>query len=387
MFRYILKKEFLLISRDIHALLVLFIMPILFILIMSLALQNAYSNKIDIKFNIAINSQSSKDIQYLQKQLSSHALFDAKIIQSNDPKSLLYEDKFDIVLNISSSFHKDVKSNTKDFKIDVFSTPELSFQNKEIFKNLIVELISKKVMTEFFIQYKVNGTTLSQLNEKIKLIDLNKDENFTTQATSVQHSVPSWLIFSMFFILIPISNTFINERNFGTISRLKSIDISFISIILGKIVPYFMINQIQIVLMILVGIYVVPLFNGEMLQINGNYGLIFIAGSAVSLAAISFAILIANISNTSEEATTIGGVSNIILAALGGIMVPKYVMPEFMQNVTAFSPMNWGLESFLEIFVLGGSFTDIKYYLLYLVIFAFICLILSYTILKKKENI
>jgi len=98
-------------------------------------------------------------------------------------------------------------------------------------------------------------------------------------------------------------------------------------------------------------------------------------------------MFVANISSTSEEATTIGGVSNIILAALGGIMVPKFVMPEFMQNITTFSPMNWGLEGLLEIFVMGGGFYDIKNYILYLVIFGCGFLTLSYIILKKKENI
>ncbi|MCG7960684.1 MAG: hypothetical protein JAY69_16655, partial [Candidatus Thiodiazotropha taylori] len=36
----VIKKELLLVSRDIHALLVLFLLPIVFILIMSLALQD-----------------------------------------------------------------------------------------------------------------------------------------------------------------------------------------------------------------------------------------------------------------------------------------------------------------------------------------------------------
>ena len=109
--------------------------------------------------------------------------------------------------------------------------------------------------------------------------------------------------------------------------------------------------------------------------------------SAISFAAISFAIFIANISSTSEEATTIGGVSNIVLAALGGIMVPKFIMPEFMQNISSFSPMNWGLEGLLEIFVLGGNFIDIQKYVFYLIIFGLTFLALSYIVLKKRENI
>lgn len=387
MFKYILKKEFLLISRDIHALLVLFIMPILFIVIMSLALKNTYSNTIDTKLKVAIISQSTKQIELLNKEINKDTLFQASIVKEQNLKTLIYEQNFDLVLDIPNEYKQQISKNKKDFKINLYTKPDLSYQNKEIFKNLLTKLISKDIMSGFFMKYKLDGRILAVLDKKILIEDIYKNEQFNITPTSVQHSVPSWLIFSMFFILIPISNTFINEKNFGTISRLKSIDISFISIIFGKIIPYYIINQIQVLLMILVGIFLIPVLGGDSLQINGNYGLIFIISSAVSIAAISFAMLIANISSTSEEATTIGGVSNIILAALGGIMVPKYVMPEFMQEITTYSPMNWGLESFLEVFVIGGGLGDIQHYLYYLIVFAISCLTLSYIILKKKENI
>ena len=40
-------------------------------------------------------------------------------------------------------------------------------------------------------------------------------------------------------------------------------------------------------------------------------------------------------------------------------MVPTYVMPEVMKNVSGYSPMNWGLEGFLTILLREGSFADI----------------------------
>ena len=387
MFKYILKKEFLLISRDIHALLVLFIMPTLFIIIMSLALQNTYSNTIDTKFQVAMNSLENKDISYLAKEINKNSYFHTNITNEINIKKLIYENNYDFVININKEYKNQINTNKKDFAIKIYTNPNITLQNQEVFKNFLTEIISKQIMKEYFIENKINAKTLSQLDKKMTIIPMYKEEKFKIKPTSVQYSVPSWLVFSMFFILIPISNTFINEKNFGTIDRLKSINIPFISIILGKMVPYFIINQIQVLFMILVGVYIVPLLNGDSLQINGNTGLIFIMSSAISFAAISFAIFIANISSTSEEATTIGGVSNIVLAALGGIMVPKFIMPEFMQNISSFSPMNWGLEGLLEIFVLGGNFIDIQNYLFYLIIFGLTFLVLSYIVLKKRENI
>lgn len=386
MFYYILKKEFKLIFRDIHALLVLFLMPSIFILIMSLALKNTYSQDIESKLKVAIISQNSKDIDVLIEELNKNPYFEAKIEDSISNKDLIYELKYDFTVKLDSDFKNQINKNSKDFFIEIFSKPNIKYEFYIILKNEIVKNISKSVTKDFFINSKIDAKNLDNLDNLISNKYIFKNEKDSSIINSVQQSVPAWLIFSMFFILIPISNTFINEKNFGTIQRIKSINIPLYTILLGKILPYFIINQIQLIFMILIGIYIVPLFGGDSLKIEGSYFLIILISFAISFAAISFALLIANISKTTEEATSIGGVINIIFAAIAGIMVPKFVMPQFMQDLSLFSPMSWGLESFIEILVNNGNFDDIKSYLLYLIIFGTICLIFANFILNKGKN-
>ena len=386
MFYYILKKEFKLIFRDIHALLVLFLMPSIFILIMSLALKNTYSQNIESKLKVAIISQNSKDIDVLIEELNKNPYFEAKIENSTSNKDLIYELKYDFAIKLDSDFKNQINKNSKDFFIEIFSKPNIKYGFYTILKNEIVKNISKSITKDFFINSKIDAKNLDNLDNLISNQYIFKNEKDSSIINSVQQSVPAWLIFSMFFILIPISNTFINEKNFGTIQRIKSINIPLYTLLLGKILPYFIINQIQLIFMILIGIYIVPLFGGDSLKIEGSYFLIILISFAISFAAISFALLIANISKTTEEATSIGGVINIIFAAIAGIMVPKFVMPQFMQDLSLFSPMSWGLESFIEILVNNGSFSDIKSYLLYLVIFGTMCLIFANFILNKGKN-
>ena len=386
MFYYILKKEFKLIFRDIHALLVLFLMPSIFILIMSLALKNTYSQNIESKLKVAIISQNSKDIDLLIEELNKNPYFEAKIENSTSNKDLIYELKYDFAIKLDSDFKNQINKNSKDFFIEIFSKPNIKYEFYTILKNEIVKNISKSITKDFFINSKIDAKNLDNLDNLISNQYIFKNDKDNSVINSVQQSVPAWLIFSMFFILIPISNTFINEKNFGTIQRIKSINIPLYTLLLGKILPYFIINQIQLIFMILIGIYIVPLFGGDSLKIEGSYFLIILISFAISFAAISFALLIANISKTTEEATSIGGVINIIFAAIAGIMVPKFVMPQFMQDLSLFSPMSWGLESFIEILVNNGSFSDIKSYLLYLVIFGTMCLIFANFILNKGKN-
>lgn len=387
MFKYLLKKEFTLIFRDIHALLVLFIMPTLFILIMSLALKNSYSNTIDVKLKVAIiTKENNEKIQTLISDINNSSFFETKYqLIKEDTKELLYDKNYDFIISIDSLYLDKIKNNDKEFKIEIFTKPDSQQQKIELLKSLIVNSSKTTILKEFLSMQNIDSKTLTNLNEVIDTNIIYKNENIVLKPTSVQQSVPAWLVFSMFFILIPISNTFINEKNFGTINRIRSINVSLLPILISKIFPYYLINQIQVIFMILVGIYIVPLLGGDKLEILGNYSMIFLVSSIVSISSISFALLIANISKTTEEATTYGGVSNIILAALGGIMVPKFVMPQFMQEATNFSQMSWALESFLEVFVRGGDFSDISSYVYRMLFFAIICLVIAYILLKKRS--
>lgn len=386
MFFYLLKKEFTLILRDIHALLVLFIMPTLFILIMSLALKNSYSNTLDVKLKVGvISAKPTLDANKLIEKINENNFFEAQFQTTYSAKELLFKKEYDFVIEVPDDMMKKLKKNGDDFQINIFSKPDMQPQKATLLKSLVQSFLTQEGLNELLKAQKIKSKTWDTLESKIKTQTLYKDEKFQIKPTSVQQSVPAWLVFSMFFILIPISNTFINEKNFGTISRIRSINVSLLPILISKIFPYFIINQIQVIFMILVGMYVVPLLGGDTLEISNNYEMILLVSCMVSLGSISFALLIANIAKTTEEATTYGGVSNIILAALGGIMVPKFVMPKFMQDATEFSPMAWGLESFLEVFVRGGTFADISTYVYQMVIFAIICLILAYILLQKRS--
>ena len=66
----------------------------------------------------------------------------------------------------------------------------------------------------------------------------------------------------------------------------------------------------------------------------------------------------------------LGGGINIILAAIGGIMVPKSVMPEAMRQLAELSPMSWALDAFLTLLVGHGSLNDVAPWCARLLLFA-----------------
>ena len=385
MFYYILKKEFLLILRNLHALIVLFVMPTVFIIIMSLALQNTYANKYDVKLSVLLSSEkTSPALESFVQTLNTNTFFEFTLAQiAPVVDEALYHQKYDFVLTLSNDFTEKL-GKSRDVSMALFSRSDISYQQVAFLKQFLSAKLSENVIKNLL---EVQGKAQNALNfdEIISHTYVLKDKN-TTTVTSVQHSVPSWLIFSMFFILIPISNTFINEKNFGTIDKIRSINVSLSKIIMGKFIPYFVMNQLQVFCMILVGMYLIPLLNGDALVIHGSIFLLMLISCVVSIAAISFALFIATLSNSSEMATILGGTSNIILAALGGIMVPKVVMPKFMQDVSEVSPMSWALDCFLDIIVKGGNFGDIEFNVMKLLLFSLLFFTLACLMLNYRRN-
>lgn len=107
---------------------------------------------------------------------------------------------------------------------------------------------------------------------------------------------------------------------------------------------------------------------------------------AVSFAAVSYALLIANIVSTVEQATILTGVSNLLLAALGGVMVPRFVMPHTMQQLSMASPMAWGLEGFLDVFLRDGNVSTVAPKALLLAGFGAASLLLAGLLMRRANG-
>jgi len=65
-------------------------------------------------------------------------------------------------------------------------------------------------------------------------------------------------------------------------------------------------------------------------------------------------------------------------------MVPKFIMPDFMQTLANISPMSWGLDGFLDIFLRGGGISMVLNEALMLILFGAVTLGISMVMLQAK---
>lgn len=166
---------------------------------------------------------------------------------------------------------------------------------------------------------------------------------------ATQHNVPAWTLFAIFFIVIPLSINLVKEKGQGTLVRLRTLPMPYHIVILGKTITFLVICMIQFYLMVAVGVYLFPMLGLEPLQVEGNIGLMSIVAFCSGFAAIGFGILLGTVCETQEQSAPFGATSVVILAAIGGVWVPVFAMPEFMQMVSGLSPMNWGLNAFYDV--------------------------------------
>lgn len=362
-------KELRLLSRDLHGVAVLFMMPILFMLIMSAALSN--DNELSQEAPIVLLSapnqslndgflQALKDedlnvqqgdlaeLKAFQEDLQA-GKFSLLIANLNEKTTALSEDK-PLQLWLNPSVDRGWLLGVKGVLQKHYTQLRLAqymADNKITLKNnkqKQIKEIEKKVNQDLDKKFaQINDYLAKELWQEVYL---NRQGKEVAKPNSVQHSVPAWLIFGMFFIMIPLSNVMAMERQTNTITRLRMARASALQLIIAKLIPYFMINQLQFVGMIALGYLVLPKLDMPAFTLSGDWLPYAVLSSAVSLAALGYGLLVSVVARTTEHAVVLGGGGIIIMAAIGGIMVPTYVMPDIMQTVAQWSPMGWALSGF-----------------------------------------
>ncbi len=164
---------------------------------------------------------------------------------------------------------------------------------------------------------------------------------------AAQQNVPGYTLFGVFFIAQVLGISILREKQEGTFRRLLIAPVPRAALLIGKLVPYYIVNLIQVTLMFAVGVIVFGMSLG-----NDLLALVLIT-LAASAASTGLGLLIASMGRTPEQ---IGGLSSLLvitLAAVGGVMVPSFVMPPFMQAISKISPHAWALAGYQDVIVRG----------------------------------
>lgn len=410
-------KEILLLKRDIGGIMIIFVMPLLLIVTITLIQDSTFKNlegsKIPVIF---IDNDKSEVSKSIRKELESSKTF--QLLTSFNEKSAqnaVFSGDYQLAIVIPENLTKDLNLNI-DAKVqkivssfgletDSASAGKPISKAKEIhlyfdpatnagFKNSVMNSINKMVFEienkKIYKAFQEQLGTDENLEENKNLISFKeitpKKEN-NILPNSVQHNVPAWTLFAIFFIVVPLSINLVKEKSQGTSVRVRVSPTPYFIHILGKTFTYLIICIIQFLLMVAVGIYLFPYMDLPALDVSGKMFSLIIVTLFAGLAAIGFGVLLGTIADTQEQSAPFGATSVVVLAAIGGIWVPVFLMPEFMQTVAKFSPMNWGLNAYYDIILRNSNAGGIAKEIILLFLFYLATVSIAVFYERKLHNV
>lgn len=422
------KKEILLLLRDRVGLSILFLMPMALIFVMTLIQDSAFKtmNEKGIPIIFVNNDKDSLGIQ-IEAGLRNNQLCD--IYDSIDEKpatselalKAVGEGKFLVGIIIPAGATNAIRKNVSQLVSETLNGSDSALQKlnglqDSVEISILIDPVAKKSfltsvtsnLHEFISEVKTKIMFQSFSEQIAEVIPDKKNSPKDSYAKSqiikyrevyasksedkivpnaVQHNVPAWTIFAMFFIAIPLSGSILKEKNEGSVFRLNTMPTPYLLLVAGKVMVYVLVCLIQFMLMLSVGQFFLPMLGLPALVLGNSLAGIFVLTLATAFAATGYGVMVGTLASTEHQAAIMGSLSILLLSALGGIWVPSYVMPEVMRAISAWSPLNWSLEGFYKLFLRGGHMQDILLDACKLILFFFATMAISYFFNRKKRTV
>lgn len=415
-------KEFKLLFRDIGGLITLFAMPIILVLVVTSIQDSTYQSISASKIPVLWIDHDQDSISLkVKKELEASQSFSLittannKAITEAAAKELVFKGKYQMAivipknltsdLNIkvrqnvdgildemgmSTSTYEPVEVEKKEIRMYFDPATQVAFKNgiKSNIDKMVAQLESDAIYKTF--ETQLGGNSSASFNDtfiSFKEI-VPQEKNTDVVPNSVQHNVPAWTLFAIFFIMVPLSINIVKEKNQGTYLRLISSPTSNSVLYLGKIITYLVICLLQFYTILIIAKVVFPYMSLPELNLSiAKIALMSVLTLTAGLAAIGMGILLGIVSKTQEQSAPFGATFVVILAAVGGVWIPVFAMSPTMQIASKTSPMNWALNGYYDIMLRNGSLIDIIPEMILLTLFFVVFTTFALLYDKKKRTV
>jgi ABC-2 type transport system permease protein len=232
----------------------------------------------------------------------------------------------------------------------------------------------------------MENVLLAGRQDDIKEVSVSRDGE-PGIPNAAQHNVPAWTIFAMFFVVLSLGASVVREKINGSFVRLKTLPTSYVVALLSKQITYLCVTMLQAIVIFAIGIWLFPCLDLPALRLPHDWAALLVVTLICGWCAVSYAICVGVFARTQEQANGFGAISILILAVIGGLMVPGFVMPDGMKVLMNASPLHWCLEAYYALFLEGGKLSDVWVNILPLIAITVGIQILTLWGLKRKQLI
>jgi ABC-2 type transport system permease protein len=416
-----LKKEALVVLHDKVGLLLMYVMPIALVFILTLVNDSSFRMVSDNEISIMVVNDDRGDrgdslIQLLEgsgsfkltvsKGLSPVAI-QQSLLKDNRLLAIQIPENFTAQLKQKASGVTDLMLSEFGVKDTVITQPPTAPQSLVVFYDPVLQenyrfsinnsiyaylgaLENNMIMQNLYAEMGYDNVP-DEIRERLsserimirEVAASSSGKNPIPNAT--QHNVPAWSVFAMFFMVVSLGGNIVKERLNGSFVRLRTIPSSFSLVLYSKMLVYLIVALTQLITIGLIGMFVFPMIDLPKLDLPDNLGATLVVALLSGMTAVSYAVTVGVFSKTQEQANGFGAISIIIFAAIGGIWVPSFAMPAYLQSFGQISPLHWCLNGFYVLFLQDGAWKELQSTVIFLGSFIIGCQLLVYFKLKAQK--
>ncbi len=215
--------------------------------------------------------------------------------------------------------------------------------------------------------------------ERSKIAPLVIVEKTTPQALEepvenpnwVQQNIPGYTIIMVFGLAVTTAGSIYNEKRVGSFRRLLASPISKASLLVGKMLPNFIMALVLIVVIFAVSILFLPLLGLDPVTLGNDPLALVLLSLVLALCSTAFGVLIAAVTRTEAQMDALGNVGVWLLGFLGGCLLPPFLL-EFigLSAISKVVPHYWAITAYQDLMVRGRGLADIAPQLLALLAFS-----------------
>jgi ABC-2 type transport system permease protein len=334
-----IKKEFLHIFRDRRTLLIIFCMPIalvaIFGVVISTEIHNAQIAIVDLSGGIRAK-------QLVEKINASHYFKTVSYLHSNTQLEEVFRaQNIKLAILIPQNF-------SKDFDNQASPTLQLIADGSDL--NTATTLIG-------------NATSIIQAFEQEKGVasafsppfQISTRMYYNPNQRDVFMFIPGILALVLMIVSAMMTSiTLVREKELGTWRLLSSTPLPSVVIILGKIIPYFLLSAVNTCLILGLATFVFGV------PIHGNPLELFLVCLLFILTSLSLGIFISSITHT-QQAAILASMVGLFLPTtfLSGFIFPIENMPFWLQPIAYIVPAKWFIEAIKLIMLKGAQLQQI----------------------------
>lgn len=185
---------------------------------------------------------------------------------------------------------------------------------------------------------------LESSNQRSEVIKMDSVVGEEESNWGLIQAVAGTAIMMLLFSVSAIGASIIDEKEQGVLKRLIQSPMPPFGILIGKLLSACIISIFQLTVMMLFA----WLAFGLDITINLPAVLIMVIATAICCA--SFGIFLASVATSKRQVDSLGTIIILFMSAIGGSMIPLYIMPDFMQDIAIISVNYWSIQGFYDIF-------------------------------------